>query len=122
MSSNTLRCVHCGAVITPNQQICSSCGCRPIKECTVTINRKGAFTGCVVPLVINIYNDSFNKTISIKNNRSQALTLSIGEYNFRMSLGVTTNAFKISIFKDTHFEASIQTGIFVNTLSLKEIL
>ncbi len=118
---DTIKCVHCGTELATNQYVCTNCGCRPFKEFDITIKRKKAFTGCIAPLVINIYSTTVKENISIENDSTQTVKLPAGEYNFKLNLGVIMDEFKVSINKDSCFEVGVKLGMWVNKVYLHEI-
>ena len=118
---DTIKCVHCGAELALNQYLCTNCGCRPVKEFDITIHRKKAFTGCLAPLVINIYNATVKESLSIENDSTQSVKLPAGEYNFKLSLGVIMDEFKVLISKDSSYEVGAKMGMWVNKVYLQEI-
>ena len=70
---------------------------------------------------IELYGSGIKETFSLANGEANELSLPTGEYYCCLSGGRCADDFRLVITKDTCFEVSFETGLWLASITLREI-
>ncbi|MBR7181470.1 MAG: zinc ribbon domain-containing protein [Clostridia bacterium] len=118
---NSIFCPHCGTSLPESQAICTACGCPVTHIVRVTIQRKSLSLGRSSKIKIELYGSGIKETFSLANGVANELSLPTGEYYCCLSGGRCADDFRLVITKDTCFEVSFETGLWLASITLREI-
>ncbi len=113
-------CSHCGKEWENSPSICMACGCRIVRDISVTFKRRKANTGRFAKISLRIIGNGIERIVTLGNGAESTLVLPDGEYLVALSMSsVIQNEYRVSIKNNLVLEVYLELHTFSSELCLR---